>query len=142
MSQRLCNLVRAIRRSARDRRRTRRSSGGRLPTWQVLLPASAVLLTYPAFANIPTWTANGPLTYVESVADGTIVLGTSSAVSANCTTAGGGLYFQVGSNGVTLDGIKTITAMAMSALVSGKSVQVLYDATGPTCYATSLAINP
>ncbi len=117
-----------------------RQTGGK--RYLVLLTAAAAAVGFPAFANSPTWTNPGTLTYLEALDDGTFLVGTSSAVSSVCTSAGGAIYFGVGSNGVTSDGVKAIMAVALSALMAGKTVQLLYDATGPTCWGTSLQINP
>jgi len=108
--------------------------------WSALVAALLALQAPVVLAN-PVWTNAAPVTHIEAVQDGTFLVYTSASVSSNCVTASGGLYFQVGANTVTSDGIKTLLTLAMSALVSGKTVQVLYDDTAPTCYAKFIQIN-
>lgn len=106
--------------------------------WPVLSAAIMALQAPAVFAN---WTTAGTVTYVEADNLGGFLMQTSSPVSSNCTTSGGAIYIQVGQNSVSTDGAKALLTTALAALMSGKTVQVMYDDTGPTCYGKYIQIN-
>jgi hypothetical protein len=51
------------------------------------------------------------------------------------------LYVQVGSNGVTIDGAKSMLATALAAFVAGKKLTVVFDDTSTSCNVNRMTIS-
>jgi len=105
----------------------------------ILLGIAASMMV-PAVASAGLgWSGALTITNIEIVNDGGFLVYPSGGLSAACTA--GGIYVYAGQNNVTTDGVKALLSVVLTALTSGKTVQILYDDSTPQCYGRYIQIN-
>lgn len=115
----------------------RRISNLALRVLVAVLAANVVLPSHAA----ERWTAAGQIKYVYPFGDGNFVL-ILATDAPECPQAGPGkyMYVQVGANGMTAVGAKSMLATALGAHLAGRHVSLAFDDASGGCYVNRMLL--
>lgn len=87
-----------------------------------------------------TW-HNSTIKSVYPLADGNFIL-TLEGDSQQCTSTNSPDYYyvEVGENSITAEGVDIIYSAALTAAVSGKSVDIYFDESTPKCHINRIRV--
>lgn len=118
-----------------------------LPPQQTRLDVRVVIGVLLSMASASQAAAGGwsdceAVTAVTSEPVASTILITLTPGIAGCAPQGvtGAIEFVVGQDGLVADNLDSILASSLSALATGRRVQIGYDSSSANCYSTSLSI--
>ncbi len=90
------------------------------------------------------WSERKNVSAVQVVEQGGIIISFDSSLAQPCTPAHGNapnaVYVYPGQLGLTAEGVKAITSLALTALSTGMKLSVSYDAAANYCWVANAVI--